>query len=418
MPSVKYYEKLSESEYQRLDELFLRIRKGENLDASDVFNSKEVPKMLEGVTANLGDGADWKNLHYLAPFYKTILVDICPHCPNHFDDIDYKLIEYYLDNNIILPIIGPYDLYPSKLIDLILQYPYTTIGSINLNIINNKLSLESCVCPNCLHGEGYEIIEDYIKNKRTNSKQSSDLNNSELETIENIWYDIRTIEYNKYYTNKLVSSINIKSSYERQLSLDKLLSEVTYTYGYISSKSLKSNYVLNFENINQAKSSLDNTNEVFIQYPEFNKLILQGLHLYSPKDISNLDYINLIIENRKKIQNIVKLIPDNYLIDQNYIKIKAMFDDINEEVRELSSSKRMGLLKFSTNFVSLNINLLKSGILKLCGYKDVNIEIPDIEDNLKDKTVQYFSEKILPIYLQKPLPLIQLWKLQKDIKRL
>jgi hypothetical protein len=30
-------------------------------------------------------------------------------------------------------------------------------------------------------------------------------------------------------------------------------------------------------------------------------------------------------------------------------------------------------------------------------------------------TFDYFSEKILPIYLQKPLPIIQLWKLQKKI---
>ena len=112
------------------------------------------------------------------------------------------------------------------------------------------------------------------------------------------------------------------------------------------------------------------------------------------------------------------MIPENYLIDQNYIKIRSIFDETNEEIRELSSSKRMEFFKFSTNFISLNSRLLKSGILKLCGYSDVPFETPNFEDGIKDKTIEYFSEKILPIYLQKPLPLIQLWKLQKEVKKI
>jgi hypothetical protein len=103
------------------------------------------------------------------------------------------------------------------------------------------------------------------------------------------------------------------------------------------------------------------------------------------------------------------------LIEKNYLKIRNIVDDINEEVKELSSSKRMIFLKFSTNFISLNINLLKSGILKFCGYEDVKADIPTLESKFKDKTVDYLSEKILPIYLQKPLPIIQLWKLQENI---
>ncbi len=36
----------------------------------------------------------------------------------------------------------------------------------------------------------------------------------------------------------------------------------------------------------------------------------------------------------------MKLTPENYLIDTNYIKMRTIFDDLNEEVKSLSSSKR------------------------------------------------------------------------------
>lgn len=340
-----------------------------------------------------------------------------PTCSANIDDIDYNLIEYYLENKIILPIINDYESYPSKYIDLILQYPHTSLSAIKTNIFNNNLSLMNCICPNCLHGDGYNFIEDYIKNKEKNFNRLDDVDKSELETIKGCWYYIGIIENNKHYTNELFNIINIKSSNKRELSLTKLYQEVYYTYNYITSKSLKANYVLNFDNVTQFKSYACPNNEVSLEYQEFCKLILQGLHLYSPKDISDFNYINLLLDNRKKIQNIVKLVPENYLIDQNYIKIRSIFDNVNEEVRTLSSSKRMEILKFSTNFISSNYNLLKSGILNLCGIKNENIEMPNFENGIEKKTIDYLSEKILPFYLQKPLPLIQLWKLQKEIKK-
>lgn len=76
MPTTKFLEKLSETEFLRLEELNLRIYEGNKLDTSDIFNSKEIPKMLNGVNANIGE-PDWKNLHYLMPFYKTIIVYGC-----------------------------------------------------------------------------------------------------------------------------------------------------------------------------------------------------------------------------------------------------------------------------------------------------------------------------------------------------
>lgn len=421
MSTTKFYERLSENEHDRVNELFSDIQKNIKLEQTDIFNSKLIPKMLDGFTANLGDSIDWKNLHCLVPFYKTIVVSICPYCPTGFDDADYNLIKYYLDEQIVLPIIGDYEFYPSKFIDLILQYPHTTIGALDMNIINNNLSSINCICKDCLHGEGYDFIHNYIKNnsdKNNNSNQSSESKKMELVAIQSIWNRIKVVEYEKYYTNKLVNIINIKSQKEMRFSLRDLFSDVSYTYNYLTSKSLNSNYVLNFDKITMLQNSnFNQNNEVFMQYPELHKLILQGLHLYSPKEVPNSDYINLLIENRSKIQNIAKLIPENYLKETNFIKIRGIFDDINEEVKELSSSKRMGLLKFSTNFMSLNLNLLQSGVLKLCGYKDVNADAPAFEENFKDKTIEYFSEKILPIYLQKPLPLIQLWKLQKEVKR-
>lgn len=404
---MKFYEKLSESEHNRLDELYLKIEKNEKLEPSDIFNSKEIPKMLNGITANLDDGTNWKNLHYLVPFYKTIIVSFCPYCPTGFDDIDYNLLQYYLDKQIILPIIlDNYEFYPSKFIDLILQYPHTTMGALNINIINNKLSLINCACRNCLYGEGYNIIEDYIKNK-----------SDKFIVIKSIWHMTQIIEHNKYYTNKLINILNIEPQIDKNLLISELHDEVNYTYNYLKSKSLNANYVLDFDKITKIKeSNFGRNNALILQYPELNKLILQGLHLYIPKEVPDVNYIDLLIDNREKIQNIVKLIPENYLVDTNQIKIRTVFDDINEEVRALSSSKRMIFLKFSTNFISLNLNLLKSGILKFCGYKDVNADTPTFEEKFKDKTIDFFSEKILPIYLQKPLPIIQLWKLQTKVK--
>ncbi len=417
MPTVKFYEKLSKSEHNRVNELYSEIKKHKKLESSDIFNSKEIPKMLNGITANLHDSTDWKNLHFLVPFYKTIISIICPYCPTRFDDIDYKLIEYYLDKQIILPVIGDYELYPSKFIDLILQYPHTTVGAVDMNLINNNLSLVKCTCKNCLYGDGYKFVEDYIKNNSgKNLNQSLKLRNIRLDAIKGIWHKIRVIEHNKYYTNNLVSVINTKSQTNQDLLIGELLSEVNYTYDFLTSKSLNANYVLDFDNVIKAKEfTFNRNNEVFLQYPEFQKLILQGLHLYIPKEVPDVNYIDLLIDNKEKIQNIVKLIPENYLIDTNYIKMRTIFDDLNEEVKSLSSSKRATFLNFSTNFISLNFKLLKSGILKLCGYKDVNFDTPAFEDKFKDKTIDYFSEKILPIYLQKPLPIIQLWKLQKKV---
>ncbi len=369
----KFYEKLSKDEHDRINELFSEIRGGKKLEPSDIFNSKEIPKMLMGINANLNDSVDWKNLHYLVPFYKTIITYICPGCPIKFDDIDYNLIEYYLDNEIILPVIGDYDSYPTKLIDLILEYPHTTLYALDINIINNNLSSINCTCKNCRHGDGYDFIEGYIKTNLgnvNNLDQSKELKSIESSIIGGIWREIKVIESDRYYTNKLYDIINKKSVKERLDSISKLISEVNYSYNYLTSQSLRANFVLNFDDLTQLKSNLNQSNEVFIRHPEFQKLILRGLHLYSPKDIPDFNYINLLLDNRKQIQNIVKLIPENYLVDANYIKIRSIFDDINTQVKELSSSKRMEFLKFSTNFISLNVNLLKSGILKLCGYTD------------------------------------------------
>ncbi len=425
MSTIKFYEKLSKSEYIRVEELLSEIKKNEKLDPSDIFNSKEIPKMLDGITAKLGDGTNWKNLHLLAPFYKTIIVYICPVCATEFDDVTYDLIDYYLDKQVILPVIESYENYPSKFVDLLLQYPHTTIDALNLNIINNNLSEVGCKCKHCLYGERYDYIQNYFKNiseKKGKIDQSNILDGTTIdsvtldELIGGLWYIIKVIEHDKYYTNKLADVINTKSIKDKHFLLGELCSEVNYTYDYLTCKSLKANYVLNFDSIKSGMESNSNqNNEILIQYPELQKLILQGLHLYSPKEVPDLNYRDLLIDNREKIQNIVKMIPENYLIDTNYIKIRSIVDEINKETKEISSSKRMIFLKFSTNFISMNINLLKSGILKFCGYKDVKADIPTLESKFKGKTIDYLSEKILPIYLQKPLPIIQLWKLQENI---
>lgn len=415
MLTKKFYEKLSESEYIRGKELASEIDRGKKLEPSDIFNSKEIPKMLDGITAaKLGHKTEFKNLHLLTPFYKTIVLDICPGCLTSYGDIDYNLLEYYLDKQVILPVIGKYEAYPSKFVDLILQYPHTTHGTLMLNILNKNLSDIMCTCNGCLFGEGYGYIENYLKNISDNNSNIDQYIDDK--TIKSIWGRIRLIEHDKYYTNELVKIIKKNSSKDRSISLVKLLGEVNYTYNYLTCRSLKANYVLDFDLIKPSmESNYDRKNEIFIQSPEIQKLILQGFHLYSPKEVPDLNYRDLLIDNREKIQNIVKMIPENYLIEKNYIKIRSIVDDINEEIKELSSSKRKIFLKYSTNFISLNANLLKSGILKFCGYEDVKADIPTLESKFKDKTIDYLSEKILPIYFQKPLPIIQLWQLQENI---
>jgi hypothetical protein len=177
---------------------------------------------------------------------------------------------------------------------------------------------------------------------------------------------------------------------------------------------------------------------------DINESILNGLRLSYNASVPLETYLDIVLSRRDKIRRIVTDIVQRSKPSGKtfYSNIQGEIEKVNEEVRSISSSKRMKLLNFVTSFVSGNasvilgclsgaalglkelgpVGCLSGTILGWGGGKLLSkgrrIAMPSETKQIKlslQRGAEPLFEKLLARYLARNVQVVQVWQLQKGL---
>ena len=179
---------------------------------------------------------------------------------------------------------------------------------------------------------------------------------------------------------------------------------------------------------------------------EIKNAIMNGLKLsYNPK-LPIEPYLDLMIEKKGKISNIVSKIYNSRDLnnEKSLSNLQTEIQDINYEVKKLQSSTRAMTVDLLTNFATKNKSIITGAIIAAsmglagvgvigCGAslasgfaakvisKKSNIKMPEVNSRLKDRFNTFLEpayEDLLARAFSSDLIPVQVWQIRKRLKEL
>jgi hypothetical protein len=442
----EYYRRLDKSEKNRCTEIYKRFVTDEDLEfnqlAPELFRSEVAPKLGEKQLALVG-GFDQESILTATPFYPKIIVQICPYCKCNKNP---ALLEPYLEKDRIIPILSSeYQKYDDNFADLILRYPhlslyeYKTYRDISLFSKVAKGGIVEARCPHCVNT--YEKdVKRFI--------EKLDLN-SDTKTLLNVSFD----NFLGALSPFLDPEAGLFSSFESALKennitkINQVLATGEQVYKLRSAQSFSAIPQLSGTEINTA-------NKLISAYPELKTKyeisyargsVLNQLKLSYNPEMPVETYLDIVSRKQGKIQKIVNdCIGSGDSPDIDSIgAVQKEVEKINQEIREIVTSKRAKLLNITTGFVASNpaiiagalfgafiglpVSMIGCGIGAggggLSGSIISKIGKVNVPKEVKEST-QSFTELVEPAYerflaysLSKDIKAIQVWRLQKEFEK-
>ncbi len=437
----EYLKKLDVSEKTRCSEFFERYLKEKKLDESGLFRYKVAPKLKDRQLAYLG-GFNREILLAATPFYPTMILNICSHC----DCVqDPALLEPFLERNRIIPILlNKYDMFPKNFIDVILRYPHLSCYEYRCYrtaMIISRVEKTGSAQKWCSH-----CIDEYRK------KVSKSIENSNLEQAIK---EMLKLGFDKGFMPNLYPFVSPEASlldeFERvlkQKNLTKIIQvlETGAEAGRLrTAQAFSAIPQLSGEQAEVAQRLISSYPELEVDYEiqYIKESVMNQLKLSYNPTMSVETYLDIVSRKEQKIQKIVNdLIKSGKSEDINFISsLQREVEKINEEVKEIESSKGAKFITLTTGFtaqtpsiiagilfgacVGLPIGLVGCGATAISGglvgslvSKKGKVSIPKEAKGLTKSFTELFEpayEKFLAHSLSKDIKAVQVWRLQRAL---
>jgi len=433
----EYLKKLDVSEKTRCGEFFERYLKEGKLDESGLFRYKVAPKLKDRKLAFIGE-FNREVLLAATPFYPTTILEICPFCKCVRDP---TLLEPFLEKNRIIPMLtSEYNTFRKDFIDVILRYPHVSPYEYNCYRATMLLSKVEAtgVCGHCID-KYYKKTAKFIENLNLPQTKKSALK----------WeFDHSFMAGLDPY---LLPEADLLFMYERALKqkdftkVNQITNTAEETHKLRSAQAFSAIPQLSGEEVGAVQKLISSYPELKVDYDitYVRKSVMSQLKLsYSPT-MSVETYLDIVSQNERKIQKIVNdCIESGNPQDINFLSnLQREVEKINEEIREIESSKRAKFITLTTGFVAHNPSII-AGILFGAGVglpiglvgcgasaigggligglvsKRGKVSTPKEAKELTKSFIELFEpayEKFLAHSLSKNIKAIQVWRLQRAL---
>jgi hypothetical protein len=436
------FAKIDKMESDRITDIQKRFDKGEAIESAEIFQSSEINKLIQrGSTLYTSSFAQAiETMPASCLFHPRILIEICTAC----SCVKYPdVLKPYLDRNLVLPVLTTsLAQFPSNFAEMITQRPYISVQSYNFirsswyrSDWGEEKKDEEAVCPHCFSVQKNRIL--------------SKINNNADKTTSA--YMKEYVEYCAFPILHPVSMLNFRLlNYIEEAVDNKNFSIIPNVTNYaVTCNTLRLSSMLNSMpqvassdviNIKSELSKLDlenRSNEIDVK---MNALQALGLD-YNPK-LSVPEYLDIILPRREKVNALV----DNLLAGNNKDKVLSNINDQIWKINsELSSSKKIEMLTYSSDFVFDNAGVLfsllvggiigygygssigcgvGSGLGSLGGYVGSKVAKKRLKlPKYPKKTAEWLKEKvenpqerILATALSKDIKAIQVWNIKRKLK--
>ena len=390
-----FLKKLSDDEDKRVEEIISSMVSGDVVSKREIFGNNALENILDGSKSFL-EGNQFNKLPHIIPFYKTILLRTCYSCPSNFS---ISSLEEYLKREMVVPVLAaPYEAYPQNFTKTIIKYPHISepVGNLIKRTFMYGNDGARYTCLDCTYGSP---IKKIVKNLKL-------LNPSLKDAVISSIAQMRSTRIEKEMVEELEKAVGAldKSKIENIFSLICQINNVR------TSQSLSSTLILDLDKYAYLKKKI-NTNIL-----EIHEDTLNVLRLSLPSDMNLEEYLDIVKSSRSNLKNIVSEYGNIKRCNENIAKHRNILLDLQAQVSSISKSKRGTFIESASKFIETNKSIIKSGIINLIGIGCIdNVRIPGKE--IMEAYTSPLFERFLSIYFQKPLPLIQLYRLQRKIQK-
>jgi len=437
-------QKLDRLELDRIKNLEKKFYSGEMIKGEEIFDSAEITKTLEKGSSLYTPSFGQANASMPSSclFHSQILIEICPYCSCIKKP---KLLKPYLDRKLVLPFLTmPLSSFPAQFSEQIVQTPYVSVFAYEFlrrswyasseGVKNKDIQV---VCPHCFSNQRKRILRKIDKNF-ANAGKNKRMKEYLRKCVFPVLYPVSTLNLRMLnYLEEAVEDKNLtliqnvghRASLHNTLRMANILNSMPQ----VAEKDV--------HNIKSELTKLGLTKEANEIDAKENALHALGLDYDSR--ISVEEYLDVLMPRRDKVTTLV----DSLLINKDKDKIISSINDeiwkINEE---LSSSKKVEMLTYTSDFVFGNSGLLFSllvggiigyssgsflgcGIGSGLGSLSAYVGSKVMKKRLKfpkypKRTMEWLKvkiedpqEKILAAALSKDIRVIQIWNLKKKLKK-
>ncbi len=436
------YQKTMKREEKRINDLLRTFNSGEEITPADVFNSKEIPEILneKPISYLTSFNVDDTALPLNCMLYPRTIVSICSKCDCNSNP---ELIKPFLERKLILPVLSEgYENYNPNLMDILIQYPHIGFPSLwLLRVVQFSFTPEKeplAVCPHCFKEKTNEILKD-LSQKSLDKKQKSSLES--------------------YLKRVLLPKLNPPRGQDADI-LFQVMDAVNQNNWKLLRLLGREADLVNTFRVANIFSAIPQVNQ---QYLEDTIKILGDLKITIPQDIAeeienkewlveslNIgynpeipieEYLDIIVPRRKRINSLVSELVSTGIFN------KQLNDEIWKINQEISSSKSLETLDFLTSFTSNNASMIfsvltgaligyMSGDFIGCGLGGIGGLTTGIAGKIVSKyqsfkipryprkTIEWIKariegpeQRLLSLILAKKTKTIQVWGLRKKMKK-
>jgi len=171
-----------------------------------------------------------------------------------------------------------------------------------------------------------------------------------------------------------------------------------------------------------------NLSDVWEDYDDFGldeyglEYIVKNLKIAYTPDMNIKDYLEIFDNNTtRKIRNIMKDIGSIRANSKDFHKLKILIDDYNSQVVEFSNEGRAKLLMHTTQVMKYNYDAMKmlfiGPLKKFLGVDLSKFGLPEDEKKMFSGWVGEKTEGAYAKLLGKSVPVLQLWKIRRELEK-
>lgn len=429
-----YLDKLDLSEEKRVNEQITEISKNESKSLSPLFKNKNVALALEKGNQSLLSCYD-EILPNIVPFSEHVFMKICPTC---WSDKSPSVLMPYLERNLIIPILQvPYSYYSPKVIETLLNYPHLSFyeyKSAKKFVLSKK---GTCLPDAQVDSLNSRIISNF-------DKAFPSLKDTSRQRVDSLF---SRIEPFLYPDSELLFEL-LKSVQAKDINKYKSIQSISYLVNsFRNGQAFSLIPQVSIENVDALEfCNISNIGQIDFEVSDIRNNIMNGLKLSYNPALPLESYLDIVVEKRRVISNIVSRILKTPHADniQLLSTIQAEIQRINYEAEKLQSSTKAMTLDLFTNFATGNKSIIagfvmaasmgvgglgllgcSAGIATGIGGKvlstKVDIQVPKISDKLKDRVSTFIepsAEKILAKTLSTDINTIQVWQVRKRLNKI
>ena len=433
------YERIDLEEKKRIKQAAETFHKEKRISLSEIVGNETIEReLIKGprLWASSFPEAN-ASLPLNSLIYSKILTSICPKCTCAKNP---SLIKPYLERGVILPVLlNPLRDYSAAFANLIIQYPYIGAESYRfLRFVRRECSdVKGGMCTNCYSKKWIRILRD-LDNLPILEKIKDPLKAGFMAT--SFWlYPAEEPEVS------LLTSIENSVKQKENLKTFLPLAESAWTISNLRNsqvfRAIPQVSQLDLRNIAQVlRQKYAYKGNTHIQDKE---LALEALNLDYNPSMPVEDYLDIVLPRKKKINSLVDEILSSKGKQADFSRIE---DEIWQINKEISTSKTLETLTFTTDFVFDNTRVLSSMLIgAMIGYSSGSFAACGMGSaiglltggavqrfsgklkfkvrNYPRKTVEWLQsriegteEQLLATILSKDISTIQVWSLRKKLK--